>query len=147
MDVVLAAAVSVGAVVYGHAALRFARTLRRESDERWRAQWRALDRPRKKRITRAIRRGDAVAEPDTELALRAIAQIETTLRAIVRLELTAWPLAVVAVVLGLVYVDLPTILVLTFGIPLVVLAVGLVVSAHRQRRRLRRSAEAMRRPG
>lgn len=143
----LAAAVSVGVAVYGHAALRFVRTMRslRDGDEEWRAQWRALDRQRRKRIAREIRRGHAVGEPDTELALGAIARIEVTLRAVEKMQLTAWPMVAVAVVFALVYVDAATSL-LALGIPLAVLAVGLAVSAHRQRRRLRRSAEAMRRP-
>ena len=145
MDWLLLVALSVSAAAFGHAALRVSTTIRRDSDEDWRAQWKALDPRRRKQITQAIRRGEAVLEPtDRELALRAIAQVEMTRRATRQTELLTWPLLFVAFAIAVVYIGVSTPLLLGFALLLLVFALGTLVS-ERQRRRLRRSAEATRR--
>ena len=145
MELVLAAAITVGAAAWGHAALRFARTVRDDSDEEWRAQWRALDPQRRKRINRAMRRGEAVRDPaDSEVALRAIAQVEMTRRAMRPIELLSWPMVLIVFAFGVVIIGSGTAIVVGFGIVLVVLALSTLASEW-QRRRLRQSAEATRR--
>jgi Flp pilus assembly protein TadB len=145
MEFVLAVAIAVGAAAFGHAALRFARTVRRESDEEWRAQWKALDPQRRKAITKAMRRGEAIREPaDAELALHAIAQVEMTSRAMRPIELIAWPMLVIVFAFAVVSVSVSTVLVLGFCVVLTFFAVGTLASEWQQRR-LRQSAEATRR--
>jgi hypothetical protein len=145
MELVLAAAIAVGAAAYGHSALRFARTVRRESDEEWRAQWRALDPQRRKRIRQAMRRGKAVRDPsDSELALRAIAQVDMTRRAMRPIELLALPTLVVVFAFAVVTIGTGTVLVVGFSVVLLVLVVSTLASEW-QRRRLCQSAEATRR--
>jgi hypothetical protein len=144
MEFVLAAVIALGAAAFGHAALRFARTVCSGSDEEWRAQWKALDPQRRKRITQAMRRGEAVREPaDAELALRAIAQVEMTRRAMRPIELIAWPMLLVVFAFAVVSIGVSAALVLGFCVVLSFFAVGTLTSEG-QRRRLRQSAEATR---
>jgi hypothetical protein len=135
---------SVAIGFYGHEALRFTRTVRQESDEEWKAQWRALDPSRRKRISQAIRQGDAVRDPDdAKLALRAVDQSEMIRRATRRLGLVSWPMLLVILALALGITGTSARLVVG-GVSLLSLLVLADLASRLQQRRMRESAKATR---
>jgi hypothetical protein len=143
VEFVLAIAIGGASFVFGHAALRFSRTVRRLSDEEWRSHWRSLDPERRKAIQRTMRRGEPVrSHDDAALALRAISQVEVVRTAMRPVELTAVLVfvTVVAVALILGFKLLAIVLVIAAG----VLAMASAWSAWLMRR-MRQSAEATRR--
>jgi hypothetical protein len=59
------------------------RRLRPTGSQEWRQRWKRIDRPRRRRIARAVRRGEAVRDPrDAELAIELIDQIERQMAAL-----------------------------------------------------------------
>jgi hypothetical protein len=72
---VISLAIAVGALFIGALfGLRARRRIKRNVDAAWLKRWRSLDRDRRRRIMRAIRRGEAVSDPrDAALAIELIA--------------------------------------------------------------------------
>ena len=68
-------AVAMGALAMGALfGLKARRRIKRNVDDAWLKRWRSVDRSRRRRIMRAVRRGEAVADPrDAALAVELIA--------------------------------------------------------------------------
>jgi hypothetical protein len=143
VEILLAIGFLIVSVGLSHTAFRFAKLARRERQQEWRSEWRSLEPERRKRIVRAVRRGEPVrGSADAELALYAIAQVERVRRALRPIELFAWPILVATLVWAI--HSGSSAVAIALGIALPLLALGSVLSEW-QRRRLVRSADATRR--
>jgi hypothetical protein len=72
---VIPLAIAMGALFIGALfGLRARRRIKRNVDDAWLKRWRSVDRIRRRRIMRAVRRGEAVSDPrDAALAVELIA--------------------------------------------------------------------------
>ena len=75
MALVTPIAVAMGALAMGALfGLKARRRIKRNVDDAWLKRWRSVDRSRRRRIMRAVRRGEAVSDPrDAALAVELIA--------------------------------------------------------------------------
>jgi hypothetical protein len=146
MELALAtAALLIGSVLWSTLAFRSAKSMRRGSDVEWVRQWRALDRSRRKSILRSLRRGEAVRDQeDADLALRAVAQIERVRRSLRMIEFVSWVLFLGLLATWIILAM--TVLAISFGVVIAVLALASALSEW-QWRRFRRAAAATRSVG
>jgi hypothetical protein len=133
-----------GALIVLPRSIRRLRAVKRDS-RRFHEQWKALDSGRRREITKAVRRGDAVTDPgDAALALEAIANAERVFDALIPLELVYTPGLLTLFAYGLMEHDRTLMFV---GIAITALAGVTTWFSWRRRRGLRQAAAAIRARG